>query len=316
MIGGQPDDAMPHDTDDLLTIKDLVRWGASRFAEARLHFGHGTDNAVDESLQLVLHGLHLDYDLAGEFLDARVTADERARVVALLRVRIDERVPAPYLTGRARFAGGWYHVNRHVLVPRSPIAELIAHRFAPWLEADAVTRVLDLCTGSGCIAIACAHAFPDAVVDAVELSAAAVEVARGNVADHDVGERVRVLEGDLYEPVSDERYDLVVSNPPYVSGAEMSDLPAEYRHEPELGLVAGADGLDVVRRILAGARRHLRPDGILVVEVGGSAARLVEAFPRVPFVWLDFERGEDGVFLLTRDQLDVLSNLPEEASQP
>lgn len=303
---------MPHDTDSLLSVRDLVRWGASRFAEAGLHFGHGTDNALDESLQLVLHGLHLDYDLPDDYLDARVTAPERAAVLELLRRRIEQRAPAAYLTGRARFAGEWFRVSGQVLVPRSPIAELIEHRFAPWLDPDAVTAVLDLCTGSGCIAIACAHAFPDARVDAVELSPTAAEVARLNVAEHGVGARMRVLEGDLYGPLAADSYDLIVSNPPYVSTAEMADLPPEYGHEPALGLAAGADGLDVVRRILAGARRRLRPGGILVAEVGGSAARLVEAFPELPFVWLDLERGGDGVFLLTAEQLDALSNLSRE----
>lgn len=306
---------MPDDTDSLTTVRDLVRWGASRFAEAELHFGHGTDNALDESLQLVLHGLHLDYDLPLQFLDSHVTADERQDVIALLRRRIVERVPAPYLTGQARFAGSWYRVDEHVLVPRSPIAELIERRFAPWVEPDAVNRILDLCTGSGCIAIACAHAFPDAIVDAVEISGPAVALARTNVAEHDVGDRVRVIEGDLYGPLDTEIYDLIVSNPPYVSAREMAGIPPEYRHEPVLGLEAGSDGLDVVRHILAGARRRMEAGGILVVEVGGSAGRLAEAFPEVPFTWLDFERGGDGVFLLSAEQLDALATSSEEGLQ-
>ena len=306
---------MPPETDSLLTVRDLVRWGASRFSEAGLHFGHGTDNAIDESLQLVLHGLHLDYDLPAEFLDSRVTASERQRVVGLLERRLRERIPAPYLTGRARFAGAWYRVTDQVLVPRSPIGELIERRFHPWLESDAVGRILDLCTGSGCIGIACAHAFPDAVVDAVELSGAAAAVARANVEDHGVGDRVSILEGDLYAATGDATYDLIVSNPPYVPIVEMAQLSAEHRHEPALALVAGDDGLDVVRRILAGARARLRPGGILVVEVGGSAARLVETFPEAPFLWLDFERGGDGVFLLTAEQIDALSTRPEEVCE-
>jgi len=306
---------MPEDTDCLTTIRDLVRWGASRFAAAELHFGHGTDNALDESLQLVLHALRLDYDLPAQFLDAHVTAGERRDVMAFLNRRIDERLPAAYLTGRARFAGNWYRVNAHVLVPRSPIAELIERRFAPWVEPDAVAHILDLCTGSGCIAVACAHAFPDATVDAVELSPPAVAVARTNVAEHGVGDRVRILEGDLYGPLDATRYDLIVSNPPYVSVEEMGEMPAEYRHEPALGLEAGADGLDVVRRILAGARRRLAANGILVVEVGGSAGHLVEAFPELPFLWLDLERGGDGVFLLDAEQLDALAYPPEEELQ-
>ena len=304
---------MSDDVVHLRSLRDLVRWGASRFNEAGLAFGHGTDNALDEALLLVLHALHLDHDLPAEFLDAAVTPAERESIVRLLRRRIDERVPAPYLTHRARFAGEWYHVDENVLVPRSPLAELIERRFEPWADADAVRRVLDLCTGSGCIAVACAHAFPDARVDATELSEAAATVARRNVREHGVGQRVRVLTGDLYEPVGGERYDLVLSNPPYVSEAEMAALPAEYRREPALGLAAGSDGLDVVRRILTGAARHLNPDGILVVEVGDSADRLAAAYPEVPFLWLDFARGGGGVFLLNASQLGQFAPVPEEA---
>lgn len=304
---------MSDDVDELKSLRDCVRWGASRFNEAGLCFGHGTDNALDEALLLVLHAVHLDHELPAEFLDGRVTASERRTIVRLLRRRIDERVPAAYLTHRARFAGDWYYVDEHVLVPRSPIAELIERRFEPWLACASVRRVLDLCTGSGCIAIACAHAFPAARVDATELSEAAIAVAQRNVREHGVGARVRVLAGDLYGPVGGERYDLIVSNPPYVSAAEMARLPAEYRREPVLGLAAGPDGLDLVRRILARARRHLDPDGILVVEVGDSAERLAAAYPDVPFVWLDFERGGGGVFVLTAPQLVALSPVLEEA---
>jgi len=292
---------------ELRTLRDLVRWGASRFKEAGLAFGHGTDNALDEALLLVLHAVHLDHDLPADFLDAGLTTAEREAVVALLRRRIDDRIPAAYLTHRARFAGAWYFVDENVLVPRSPIAELVEGQFAPWAAPDAVHRILDLCTGSGCIAIACAHAFPAATVDAVELSAAAAAVARRNVREHGVEGRVRVLTGDLFDPVGEAHYDLIVSNPPYVSEAEMAGLPAEYRREPALGLAAGADGLDVVRRILASAARYLTPDGILVVEVGDSAERLAAAYPAAPFCWLDFERGGGGVFVLTAAELADLS---------
>lgn len=304
---------MTDDVVELRSLRDCVRWGASRFSEAGLCFGHGTDNALDEALLLVLHAVHLDHDLPEPYLDARVTAAERAAVVGLLRRRIEERVPAAYLTQRARFAGEWYHVSEHVLVPRSPLAELIERRFEPWVDPDAVGRVLDLCTGSGCIAIACAHAFPAARVDATELSESAAAVARRNAADHDVEGRVAVRVGDLYAPVAGERYDVIVSNPPYVSAAEMAELPPEYRREPALGLAAGADGLDVVRRILAGARRHLGPGGILVVEVGDSAERLAAAYPDVPFVWLELERGDGGVFLLDAAQLNELAPVLEGA---
>ena len=294
---------MDGDTDCLMTLRDLVRWGASRFNESGLVYGHGTDNALDEALALVLHALHLDHDLPADFLDARVTTVERSRVLDLYRRRADDRVPAAYLTNQARFAGHWYYVDERVLVPRSPIAELIEHRFEPWLEPDTTGRVLDLCTGSGCIAIACAHALPAARVDATELSPAAAEVARRNVVEHGVEDRVEVAVGDLYAPVGSAVYDLIVSNPPYVNRPDLDALPGEYRHEPELGFAAGEDGLDVVRRILRDAPAHLAPDGILVVEVGGSAPALVDAYPQVPFLWLEFERGGDGVFLLTAQQL-------------
>jgi ribosomal protein L3 glutamine methyltransferase len=299
------------DVVDLKSLRDCVRWGASRFNASGLCFGHGTDNALDEALLLVLHAVHLDHDLPERYLDSRITAVERAAIVDLLRRRTEERIPAAYLTHRARFAGGWYYVDEHVLVPRSPIAELIERRFEPWADPDAIGRVLDLCTGSGCIAVACAHAFPDARVDATELSEAAAAVARRNVREHGVQNRVEVLAGDLYDPVGGARYDLILSNPPYVSAAEMAELPAEYRREPALGLAAGTDGLDVVRRILAGARRHLNPGGILVVEVGDSADRLAAAYPGVPFVWLELERGGGGVFLLDAAQLEDLAPVVE-----
>jgi ribosomal protein L3 glutamine methyltransferase len=303
---------MENDTDCLLTLRDLVRWGASRFNEAGLVYGHGSDNALDEALALVLHALHLDHDLPAAFLDARVTAVERARVTDLFRRRSAERVPVAYLTHQARFAGHWFYVDERVLVPRSPIAELIEQGFAPWLSPDATRRILDLCTGSGCIAIACGYAFPEARVDATDVSPDAVAVARRNIAEHGMEGRVEVAAGDLYAPIGPAVYDLIVSNPPYVNRPDMEALPREYRHEPELGLAAGEDGLDVVRRILRDAPAHLAPDGILVVEVGGSAAALADAYPQVPFLWLDFEHGGDGVFLLTAGQLQEQADVLQE----
>lgn len=303
---------MEHDTDCLLTLRDLVRWGASRFNEAGLVYGHGSDNALDEALALVLHALHLDHDLPADFLDARVTAAERGRVTELFRRRSDERVPVAYLTHQARFAGHWFFVDERVLVPRSPVAELIEQGFAPWLSPDATRRILDLCTGSACIAIACAYAFPEARVDATDISPDAVAVAQRNVAEHGMEGRVVVAAGDLYAPIGPAVYDLIVSNPPYVNRPDMEALPREYRHEPELGLAAGEDGLDVVRRILRDAPAHLAPDGILVVEVGGSAAALADAYPEVPFLWLDFEHGGDGVFLLTASQLQEHADVLQE----
>ena len=287
----------------LHTITDYVRWGASRFAAAGLHYGHGTDNPVDEALVLVRHALHLDHDMPSEFYGARLTEAEKYAVLELIERRIDERVPAPYLTGEAWFAGLPFFVDRRVLIPRSPFAELIESGFTPWLEPGHAERVLDLCTGSGCIAIACALAFPAAEIDAVELSPEALEVARRNVERHGMDEQVTLLEGDLWAPVAGRSYDLVVSNPPYVSDREMDALPPEYGHEPELGLRSGPEGLAIVARILAGARAHLRPGGVLVVEVGESAAAVAAAWPELPFTWLEFSRGGSGVFLLTYEDL-------------
>ncbi|MCP3663925.1 MAG: 50S ribosomal protein L3 N(5)-glutamine methyltransferase [Gammaproteobacteria bacterium] len=288
----------------LSTIRDFIRWGASRFNEAGLFFGHGTDNALDEAATLVLHGLNLAADLPQVYLDARLTAGERQKVLELLQRRVDERIPAAYLINSATFAGLQFYVNSHVLVPRSPIGELIEAGFEPWVEGDNVERVLDLCTGSGCIAVACAYAFPDASVDAVDISDDALAVAQINVERHALEERVDVVKSDLFNGLVGRRYDLIVTNPPYVSLDEMVVLPDEFRREPALGLEAGQDGLDIVRRILKQAADYLEPSGVLIVEVGSSTEFLIEAFPKVPFLWLDLECGGDGVFLLTVEQLN------------
>jgi len=289
---------------ELQTLRDWVRWGASRFNAAGLFFGHGTDNALDDALALVLHAVDLDHTLPAEYLDARVTADESKRIADLFHQRLERRVPVAYLTGKAYFAGLEFEVDEHVLIPRSPIAELIEEGFEPWLDAAHVASVLDLCCGSGCIGIACAHAFPEALVDLADISSAALEIAVRNIERHGLDDRVRALHSDVYEGLDGERYDLIVSNPPYVSRAEMAGLPDEYRHEPELALEAGDDGMDVVARILAWGADYLRPGGILVVEVGASADLLMTRYPEGPFLWLDFERGGDGVFLLTAEQLE------------
>ncbi len=288
----------------LLTLRDCVRWAASRFEEAGLWYGHGSDNALDEALALVLHAVHLDHGLPAAYLDSRLTPPERERVLDLARRRVEDRVPVAYLTGRAWFAGLSFYVDENVLVPRSPIAELIEAGFAPWLDAEEVRGVLDLCTGSGCIAVACATVFPEATVDAADISPSALEVARVNVERHHLEDRVSLIRADVFDGLDGGLYDLIVSNPPYVSAREMEELPDEYGHEPALGLEGGDDGLDIVVRILRSAGRYLRTGGILVVEVGNSAAALVDRFPAVPFLWLDFERGGEGVFLLTAEQLD------------
>jgi ribosomal protein L3 glutamine methyltransferase len=280
------------------TVADLIHCGARAFDRAGLAYGHGTGNATDDAAALVFHALGLDHDQAAMVYGRRPAAHDVERVLGLFGERIARRVPAAYLMGRMWFAGLEFEVDERVIVPRSPFAELIHAGFAPWIDPGRVRRILDIGTGSGCIAIACALAFPEAEVDAVDVSPHALEVARRNVVRHGVGDRLRLLQGDVYEPLGDARYDLIVSNPPYVSDREMNALPREYRHEPEIALRAGSDGLDVVRRILAGASRHLDRDGALFVEVGDSDERVRHAFPDLPLTWLEFEHGGGGVFLL------------------
>ncbi|MCL7463216.1 50S ribosomal protein L3 N(5)-glutamine methyltransferase [Pseudomonas sp. NW5] len=285
----------------LCSIRDLIRWGVSRFHEAELFFGHGTDNAWDEARLLVLGALHLPWDTPTEYLDCRLEADEQAAVHALLQRRVEERIPAAYLLGEAWFCGLPYVVDERVLVPRSPIGELIEGRFAPWL-AGAPARILDLCTGSGCIGLACAQAFPEAEVVLADLSFEALEVANLNIERHQLEERVYTVQGDGFDGLPGQRFDLIVSNPPYVDAEDFADMPAEFHHEPALGLACGADGLDLVRRLLAEAADHLNENGLLVIEVGNSQVHIEAAYPEVDFHWVEFTRGGHGVFVLSATQ--------------
>lgn len=290
--------------DDLITVRDWLRWGTSRFNEAHLFFGHGCANAHDEAAWLVLHALHLPPDRLDPYLDARLTRNERLAVLELLQQRVTRRIPAAYLTHEAWQAGLRFYVDERVLIPRSYFADLLAEGFTPWIEdPDAIENALDLCTGSGCLAILMAYAFPNARIDAADLSADALEVARRNVADHGLQDRIHLVESDLFAGLGKRKYDLIISNPPYVTAQAMHDLPAEYRHEPGNALAAGEDGLDIVRRILATAKKHLKPHGLLAVEVGHNQDIMTSAFPRLPLTWIDTESGEGKIFMLRREDL-------------
>ena len=287
---------------ELVSIRDFLRWAASEFMAAQLFYGHGTDNPWDEAEQLVLHALHMVPPLADEWLDARLTSDERARVVNNIQRRIEERIPAAYITGQAWFAGLPFVVDERVLVPRSPLAEVIEKGFAPWLISQP-REILDLCTGSGCIGIACAYQFPDATVQLSDISFHALAVAEENIQQHGLGERVFALQSDLFERLQGQVFDLIVSNPPYVDAEDMACLPDEFHAEPELGLASGDDGLEFTHRLLAEVADYLTDSGLLVVEVGNSWLALAAAYPSLPFVWVEFERGGHGVFVLTAQDL-------------
>ena len=287
---------------ELQTVRDFLRWAVSSFSRADICYGHGTDNGWDEALFLINHVLALPPGGDKRFLGARLTTSEKKQILALIERRVVERIPAAYLTGEAWFAGLPFYVDERVLIPRSPIAELIDQRFEPWLR-DEPESILDLCTGSGCIGIACAYEFPDSTVDLSDISPEALAVAQSNIYRHDLDDRVRAVESDLFLALEDCRYDLIVCNPPYVDGDELAAMPREFHHEPRLALASGEDGLDFTRRLLAEAADYLAEEGVLIAEVGNSREALEEHFPDVPFTWLEFERGGHGVFMLSRDDL-------------
>ena len=289
----------------LTTLRQLIDRTEQQFIASDLFFGHGAENALDEAAYLVLGALDLPFDVSPDQLNGKVSATGQKRIRKLVDERISSRKPTAYLLNKAWFAGLPFYVDERVLVPRSPIAELVRDRFSPWIKPPEVTRILDLGTGSGCIAIACALAFPAAVVDATDISPDALEVARINCERHGLGQRINLVESDLFGALGDSRYDIIVCNPPYVTDVEMAALPAEYRHEPSLALAAGATSLDVVDRILADAHRHITPHGILVVEVGNGRSALEAKYPRTPFTWLDLEHGGEGVFVIAGTDLYI-----------
>jgi ribosomal protein L3 glutamine methyltransferase len=287
----------------LKTIRDYIRWGASQFTEARLFHGHGTITAIDDAAALVLHSLHLPYDLAECYFSSQLTQAECEKITQLINRRVHERIPSAYLMQEAVFAGLTFYVDQRVLVPRSPLAELIREQFSPWVNSEKVHHVLDLCTGSACIAIACAYAFPDAYIDAVELSTDALEVAKINLAKHKLEEQLTLYQSDLFSALPVRKYDLIVSNPPYVAISEWEQLADEFHAEPKMGFTGGESGLDLVIKILVDAATYLTDQGVLIIEVGSSAETLQNQFSNIPFYWLDFAQGGDGVFLLTAAQV-------------
>lgn len=292
------------DRPELQTLRDLIRYGVSRFNAARVALGHGSDNAWDEAVYLVLHGLHLPPDTLDPFLDARVTAQERAHVLQLIDRRVTDRLPAAYLTQEAWLRGHRFYVDERVIVPRSPIAELLDQGLSPWVrDPFEVTRALDMCTGSGCLAILTALAFPNANVDAVDLSTDALAVARRNVDDFGLQDRLTLHHSNLFDALPAAAYDVIVCNPPYVNSQSMDELPQEYRHEPALALAGGTDGMDLVRRILQAAPQFLSPEGVIVLEIGHERDHFDAAFPELEPIWLDTEEASDQILLLTREQL-------------
>ncbi len=288
---------------DLESIRDFIRWAFSCFEQADLFYGHGTDNAWDEAVALVLQSLSLPFDTPDLILQSKLIPVEKQLLADRIKRRINDKTPVAYLTNKALFCDSEYYVDERVLVPRSPIAELIENHFEPWIDSNKVSNILDLCTGSGCIAIACAQYFPDAIVDAGDISSDCIEVAEINRQKLQQ-DNVAFYQSDLFEQIPDRKYHIIVSNPPYVDAEDFDDIPEEFLAEPKLGLTSGSDGLQLTRQLLKRAKQFLHDDGILVVEVGNSAMALEETYPDVEFTWLEFERGGHGVFLLNKQQLD------------
>lgn len=293
---------------ELYTLQDMIRWTVSYFNSAPLYYGHGTDNAWDEAIRLILPTLSLPVTMPESFYTARLTCQERRSIVERAILRVEQYIPVPYLTHQAWFCGHLFYVDERVLIPRSPIGELITQSFAG-LISKSPAHILDLCTGSGCIAIACAYAFPDAQIDAVDISPDALAVAEFNIEQHHQQSQVIPMLSDLFNDLLPIQYDLIITNPPYVDGEDMSDLPDEFRTEPQLALAAGFDGLVLVKRILSAAADYLTDDGVLICEVGNSRVHLIEQFPDVPFCWLSFQFGGEGVFMLTKQQIIELQSL-------
>jgi len=289
---------------ELHTLRDFLRWATSRLNASDLFYGHGTTDAFNDALQLILHSLHLPTtEFPDVFADARLTTSEKQAIIFLVEQRVNKRIPVPYLTHEAWFAGLPFYVDERVLIPRSPFAELIIEQFQPWVtDADAVTHILDLCTGSACIAIACAEAFVNAQVDAVDISDEALAVADINIKKHHLTEQVQAIKSDLWAALHGKQYDIIISNPPYVSTDEMATLPEEYHHEPVSALEAKDNGLALVEQILQNAAKFLKPNGLLFVEVGNSDYATTQRWPEHPFLWLEFENGGHGIFMLTQAQ--------------
>ncbi len=292
-------------TKQLHSVRDYIRFATSKFNQADLFYGHGNDNAWDEAITLVMYALSLPEHLVSKTSDCLLVDEEKQAIINIIEQRINEGLPAAYITNHASFANLPFYVDDRVLVPRSPIGELIEKQFQPMISSDnPPKRILDLCTGSGCIAIACAVAFPESEVDALDLSIDALNVAQINIENHCLTEQVIPIQSDVFSGVEGQSYDLIVSNPPYVDQEDVDSMPIEYQHEPEMGLGCGEDGLDIVRKILAESASHLNNGGLLICEVGNSQIHVEAVYPQVPFTWITFERGGHGVFMLTKTQLE------------